>query len=55
MVSAEDLIFFKLYAGGAQNKGDIMALLARCRLDEERLHEIAERYRMTAALKEVLG
>ncbi len=55
VVSAEDLVFFKLYAGGDQSRGDVRALLARRKLDESRLRELAGRYRMTQELEAILG
>lgn len=55
VVSAEDLVFFKLYAGGGKSLLDIQELLVRRQLDLERLEELARRYGMTRELRQVLG
>jgi hypothetical protein len=55
LVSAEDLVFFKLYAAGLRNLADIQELLTRTTLDLQRLRHLAERYRMQAELQAVLG
>lgn len=55
LVSAEDLVFFKLYAGGTKSRADVEELLVRKKLDVEKLRSIAQRYRMTDELQAVLG
>lgn len=53
--TVEDLIFFKLYAGGPKSTLDILELLTRTRVDLDDLHEKASQYRMTKELDAVLG
>lgn len=55
VISAEDLVFLKLYAGGGKSLLDIQELLVRRQLDRERLEELARRYGMTRELHRVLG
>lgn len=55
LVSAEDLVFFKLYASGNRNHVDIQELLARRQIDVARLEALARRYRMEPQLSAVLG
>lgn len=54
LVSVEDLILFKLYAGGAKSTADILELLARRQADLPRLHELARKYRLDRQLKRIL-
>ena len=54
-MSADDLVFFKLYAGGFKSLGDIQELLVRAHVDRERLQQLAVRYRMERELRSVLG
>lgn len=51
---AEDLVFFKLYAGGPKSNLDILELMTRTRIDIERLRTRAAEYRMTRELEAVL-
>lgn len=55
VVLPEDLVMFKLYAGGARNFGDIQELLVRTHVDRARLQELAHQYGMQRELREVLG
>jgi len=55
VVSIEDLVFFKLYAGGTRSRADVEELLVRRQVDTTRLRALAERYQMQAELHAVLG
>jgi len=55
VVVPEDLVLFKLYAGGLRNHGDIQELLVRTHVDRARLEALAERYGLMRELREVLG
>jgi len=51
----EDLILFKLYAGGPKSELDILELMARCRVDLTVLKERANGYRLERQLDLVLA
>jgi hypothetical protein len=53
--SAEDLVLFKLYAGGPKSELDILELLTRCPVDLEMLRRAAHSYRMSSQLEGVLS
>lgn len=55
VISAEDLVFLKLYAGGGKSLLDVQELLVRRQLDRQRLEELAHRYGMERELYQVLG
>jgi len=55
LASIEDLVFFKLYAGGTRSRADVEELLVRRQVDLTRLWALAERYRMQGELRAVLG
>src|SRR6478736_4536358 len=55
VVSIEDLVFFKLYAGGTRSRADVEERLVRRQVDTTRLRALAERYQMQAELHAVLG
>jgi len=55
LASAEDIVFFKLYAGGWRSQRDVRELLKWAQVDRGRLDELAERYNMQRELAEVLA
>jgi hypothetical protein len=55
LVSAEDLVLFKLYAGGSKSAADILELLARCQVDLTDLRERAKKYRLDRRLERILN
>jgi hypothetical protein len=56
IVGPYHLIAFKLYAGGAKSKLDVLELLDRNpELDRQRLTALCESYQLTAELNEVLS
>jgi hypothetical protein len=52
--TVEDLILFKLYAGGPKSTLDILELLTRTHADLEKLQELARGYGMKRELAQVL-
>lgn len=55
LVGVEDLVLFKLYAGGAKSKLDIVELLTRVPVDLALLRERAAGFRLDRALERVLA
>jgi len=53
--SPEDLILFKVYAGGAKSELDILELLTRTRVDLALLRELAEGYGLNRQVDAVLA
>lgn len=51
----EDLILFKLYAGGPKSELDILELLTRCRVNFSQLRQLAHGYGMAAELEQLLS
>jgi predicted nucleotidyltransferase len=54
VVGLNDLILFKLYAGGPKSENDILELLCRNRVDLEELRRRCANYRLTHALNRLL-
>ena len=50
----EDLILFKVYAGGPKSELDILELLTRCKVDIPTLRECARGYGMTREVDQIL-
>lgn len=55
LVTAEDLILFKLYAGGPKSTLDIIELLTRAPVDVGKLQQLAEDYGLSSELSRVLA
>lgn len=55
LVTAEDLVLFKLYAGGPKSALDILELLTRAPVDIGQLKELAADYGMSDELARVLA
>jgi hypothetical protein len=53
--TVEDLILFKVYAGGPKSKLDILELLVRTKVDLPILRERAQHYRLDGELEKVLS
>jgi hypothetical protein len=51
----EDLILFKVYAGGPKSELDILEFLTRCRVDLPALRKAARGYGISEALEQVLA
>jgi len=54
LVTLEDLILFKAYAGGSKSKLDVAELLVRTRPDFDALNRLAKQYGLLKELKYVL-
>jgi hypothetical protein len=55
LATAEDLILFKLYAGGPKSIADILELLTRTQVDLSKLRDFAAGYGMSRELERVLS
>lgn len=55
LATAEDLILFKLYAGGRKSTHDILELLTRTKVNLDELRKLAQSYGMARELERVLG
>ena len=53
--TVEDLVLFKLYAGGPKSELDILELLTRCPADLDKLRRAAYSYRMGSDIESVLS